>query len=141
MGAAERGNGHWYRLVRHGAFLCWSDAEQLARAAGGHLVSETSAADHDFVASRLVAPPRAWSGRWGPWIGAVQNGGAWSWTTGEPWGFTAWFPNEPNGGGGEPVVSYIAGRQGGGCGQTTLWNDYVNCGQPNTAGCDVGVWN
>ena len=138
---SEGGNGHWYQLASNGSYLCWSSAEGFARAAGGHLVSENSEAEHDFVATRFVSQDAAWSGRWGPWIGGRLVNGAWTWTTGEPWTFNAWQPGEPNGSGSETVVSYIAQGEGGGCGRTTRWNNWVDCAIVNADGCDVGVWS
>jgi hypothetical protein len=137
----DGGNGHWYKVLQTGRQVCWTEAEQLARSLGGYLCSETSAAEHDFVSINLISQPTAWSGRWGPWIGARQTDAGWSWTTGEPWSFSAWYPGEPNGGGTERFVSYIAIGEGGGCGTTTTWNDWVDCGFGEPTGCDVGVWN
>jgi hypothetical protein len=50
-------------------------------------------------------------------------------------------PGEPNGGTAERFASYIANGEGGGCGTTTTWNDWVDCGGGETTGCDLGVWN
>ena len=138
---ADGGNGHWYQLVHNGSYLCWSDANGRAITLGATLVSETSVAEHNFIAAQFISRDDAWSGRFGPWIGAHRVNGAWSWTTGESWTFSAWYPGEPNGGSFEPVASYIAAGEGGGCGRTTTWNDWVDCGQVNSSGCDVGVWN
>ena len=138
---ADGGNGHWYQLIHNGSYLCWSDANDRAIALGATLVSETSIAEHNFIAAQFISRDDAWSGRWGPWIGAHLVNGAWSWTTGESWSFSAWYPGEPNGHGAEPVASYIALGEGGGCGRTTTWNDWVNCAQVQSSGCEVGVWN
>jgi hypothetical protein len=137
----DGGNGHWYMLQRNGSYLCWSTATAFARAVGGYLASETTEAEHSFVSGRLVARDDAWSGRWGPWIGGLYAGGRWTWTSGEPWNFTAWQPGEPNGAMSETVVSYIAQGEGGNCGRTATWNDWVDCGTAQASGCDVGVWN
>jgi hypothetical protein len=138
---ADGGNGHWYQLIQNGSYLCWTEANARATGKGGTLVSETSPAEHQFVSGRLVSQAAAWTGRWGPWIGARFTGGAWGWSSGEPWTFAAWYPGEPNGGGNEPVVSYIAIGEGGGCGRTTTWNDWLDCATVQPSGCDVGVWN
>jgi hypothetical protein len=138
---ADGGNGHWYQIVLTGQQICWTAAEQLARQHGGYLCSETSLAEHEFVSRNLVSQPSAWSGRWGPWIGATQTDAGWSWSTGESWVFSAWYPGEPNGGTAERFASYIANGEGGGCGTTTTWNDWVDCGGGETTGCDLGVWN
>jgi len=137
----DGGNGHWYMLQHNGSQVCWSTASALAQGIGGYLASEATESEHSFVASRLVSRADAWSGRWGPWIGGLYVGGSWTWTSGEPWSFTAWQPGEPNGGGSETVISYIAQGEGGGCGRTTRWNDWIDCGSGQDSGCDVGVWN
>jgi hypothetical protein len=138
---ADGGNGHWYILQRNGSYLCWSTANAFAQSGGGYLVSETTEAEHSFVSGRLVARDDAWSGRWGPWIGGLYTGGSWTWTSGEPWSFTAWHPGEPNGGGSETVVSYISPGGAGDCGRTTMWNDWLDCATVQASGCEVGVWN
>jgi hypothetical protein len=138
---ADGGNGHWYLLQHNGSYLCWSTANAFAQTAGGYLASETTEAEHSFISGRLVGRDDAWSGRWGPWIGGLYAEGQWTWTSGELWNFTAWYPGEPNGTGAETVVSYIAPGDTGGCGRTTMWNDWVNCGTVEASGCDVGVWN
>jgi formylglycine-generating enzyme required for sulfatase activity len=137
----DGGNGHWYMLQRNGSYLCWSTASALAQGAGGYLASETTGAEHSFISGQLVSRDDAWSGRWGPWIGGVYAGGQWTWTSGEPWDFTAWQPGEPNGAGTETVVSYIALGEGRGCGRSSRWNDWLNCASVQSSGCDVGVWN
>lgn len=134
---SEGGNGHWYELVRHGEQMCWSTARSAAEARAGYLVTFASSAEHAFVAPRLVDRAEAWSGRFGPWIGGTRVGGSWTWVTGEAWSFTAWYPGEPNGGGTEPFLSFIAIGEGGGCGRTRTWNDWVDCGTTTPGGCDA----
>jgi hypothetical protein len=137
---ADGGNGHWYSVVNTGAYICWTEANSRANAAAGHLATETSSAEHDFIAGQLVARDEAWAGRWGPWIGGEFADGAWRWVTGESWRFDAWYPGEPNGFGVENRLHYVANGDGGGCGRTTTWNDWVDCVRFEPEGCDTGVY-
>ena len=102
--AAAGGNGHYYDVID--ASLTWEDSRIAAEASSflgtaGHLVSITSAEENLFLTDTF-----------GPenldahWIGLFQlpgsdePDGGWTWTTGEPFSFSGWFPLEPNNGGG-----------------------------------------
>src|SRR5438034_10728326 len=104
-------NGHHYQAVRVAGAISWDDARAAAQSltyAGfpGHLVTFTSATEHDFVARNVfstVAPTDQL------WLGGYQDGsapdyleprGGWRWVTGEPWSYTAWEAGEPNNYGG-----------------------------------------
>ena len=86
---------------------------------GGHLATVTSAGEQALVAA--VANDAQ-----NPWLGAVDDANdtdaVFAWLTGEPWGFTAWAPGQPDddaglGGAGECLHVFDAlGR----------WND-TNC--------------
>ena len=86
----DGGNGHWYRRVPES--LNWSGARDRAFALGGHLATLTSLEEAMFVVP--LGSPHAWLG-----ASASPNQGcnlaAWSWITGEPWGFSYWASGEP----------------------------------------------
>lgn len=80
---SKGGNGHWYRVVVASSGIRWVEAEQRARALGGHLATITSHAEADHVI-RLINDDLYWSGsspnvKDGPWIdrndatGRAQN--------------------------------------------------------------------
>lgn len=111
------GNGHWYEAVLASSGITRSDSNTAAIASGGYLATITSAAENAFVTSLISGNPDYWyytesgppdppGGIWtGPWFGGYQDpsapdygepSGAWSWVTGESWGYTNWAPSEPN---------------------------------------------
>ena len=50
--------------------------------------------------------------------GSVEPGGGWSWTTGEPWVFTAWASSEPsNDGFVEDAIHFFPA-------DIATWNDF-----------------
>ena len=126
---AEGGNGHFYEAVDLGIEVSWDDAKSAAEAAGGYLATITSAEEDDWVTANLlplISGTRG-DGAIGPWIGGYQDlsspayaepSGGWVWITGEPWDYTAWYPNEPNNGGsnGEKYLHYYVSHLSG-------WND------------------
>lgn len=86
--------GHTYQLFDEG--IKWTEAEANCEEIGGHLVTVTSAEEHDFCKSLLggMIPKYCW-------IGATHTSGTWEWITGEPWEYAAWTPGtQPNGSGG-----------------------------------------
>jgi hypothetical protein len=126
-------NGHAYRAVLVPAGISWTDAKAAAQAAGGYLATVTSSAENAFVFA-LVDHPQYWNqepggSNLGPWLGGYQtvdNGNAsanWTWVSGEPWSFTAWFSGEPNNyqGAGENYLSYKCSGTAG-C-RSSGWND------------------
>ena len=89
------GNGHFYELTS--TTETWLQAEAEAMGKGGHLVSLTSQAENDFVVSTFTQPgPLDINGT--VWMGLTDAGqiGTWTWTTGEPFAFSNWYPSEPN---------------------------------------------
>lgn len=109
------GNGHWYDLVQPSGGITWPDARDAAAAAThlglpGHLATVTSSLEHEFVVSSLLVPnapvPTDWS--LSVWIGLTDasNEGQFTWVTGEPFAYTAWFVDEPNNLGDEDFVHY-----------------------------------
>lgn len=109
------GNGHYYELVSPEGGITWTDAKVEAEsllhlATPGHLVTLGDQAEWDFVRSTF---PQAYT-----WIGLTDEAdeGRFQWVTGEPLGFSAWKPNEPNNAGDEDYVHYDSGG----------WNDFHN---------------
>ena len=108
------GNGHRYQVVPGG--MTWGEANAAAQTAGGYLATITSAAENDFVFS-LIDRASMWSSsgtsRFGPWIGGVQSpgspepAGGWGWITGEAFGYSNWYPGEPNNGNGNQDRIYF----------------------------------
>ena len=94
-------NGHYYEAVAD-FDLDWAVANAKARErsyAGfsGYLVSVTSEQENYFIVTNFPQAPRD-----GYWLGGYQApgseepAGGWGWTTGEPWVYTNWAPNEPS---------------------------------------------
>ncbi|MFN0076133.1 MAG: family 16 glycoside hydrolase [Prosthecobacter sp.] len=99
----ETFGGHRYQFVP-GSFT-WQEAKTKAESMGGHLATVTSKEENDWLLltykNLLPAVNR------NIWLGAIESasGAGWKWVTGEPFAFTGWVENEPNGvkGGGGQV--------------------------------------
>lgn len=85
----------------------FSQANRLAVAAGGHLVTIQNAPENQFLINLFAKDPRftvLHDRGWliGPLIGLYQESGSrepnggWRWVTGEPFTYTAWGPNNPD---------------------------------------------
>lgn len=118
----ETFGGHRYQFVP--GSTSWAEAKTKAEALGGHLVTITSKEENDFLlktyGDKLPDVNR------NIWLGAIEDrvGAGWKWVTGEPFTFTGWVLNEPNGikgGGGEVgppfMLNFYRFREGVG------WND------------------
>ena len=124
------GNGHYYERVDTTA--TWLEARAAAESSSylgvsGYLVTITSQAENDFIASQLLADTPLlddyWIGGFQP-AGASEPGGDWQWITGEPWDFTAWFPGEPNDSMGDEDYLEILAKEG--TAWFGVWNDLTN---------------
>ncbi len=123
-------NGHYYEVVT-GNETTWSDAKPAAEGMlwlglPGHLATITSQAENDFIRGVLPSQsftfPTVWIGGYQPG-GSQEPSGAWSWVTGEAWGYTNWNTDEPNEGvTGEDFLE-ICAHQGDWWGK---WNDNLN---------------
>ncbi|MCD7858060.1 MAG: zinc ribbon domain-containing protein [Clostridiales bacterium] len=77
--------------------LSWSEANEAAREAGGHLATITSEEEYDVLCTLADE-----SGLKYLWLGAALTsdemiwGEDGCWITGEAWGFDAWYPGEPS---------------------------------------------
>ncbi|MCB1406016.1 MAG: hypothetical protein KDK01_07065 [Rhodobacteraceae bacterium] len=80
--------------------ITFDAARRRAESMGGHLATVASA-DELQALFAVANNPAGWSleqGRYfiGPWLGGYRQGSQWMWITGEPWGFTAWAPGQPD---------------------------------------------
>ena len=89
-------NGHAYRLTDN---TNWLDAETLAIANGGHLVTIRSANEQAWIYSNIVSPvfPPNGAGR-GIWIGLNDSAseGSFIWSSSESSAYTNWQPAAPD---------------------------------------------
>lgn len=125
------GNGHVYEFVPAQG-ISWPDAEMAARSrrrgnVAGHLATIGSQGENDFVVQLLSKAGADLPRLTEAWIGAQQldpqapASDGWSWTTGEPWLFTAWDFDEPNdNAGGEQYLGMWGPHGDGPLGR---WND------------------
>lgn len=111
---AKEYNGHSYVVVKTDS--TWSYAQELCAAMGGHLATVGDAGEQAFL--ELLA-----GGQERFWLGGFRepfDPGSWQWVTGEPWAYTNWGNDEPNGfdefGGGEDRLAIWPRK----------WNDLVN---------------
>jgi hypothetical protein len=116
---ADGGNGHWYQASSINRR--WHDAKAASESIGGHLVTLTSAAEREFVWSRLpLAGDDCWIGGFQQ-PNACEPGCGWTWVTGEPWSYTYWWSVAPDNNpvlGNENVLdTNISG----------LWDDSADC--------------
>lgn len=94
-------NDHYYALLD---FLPWHEAEAAAVSLGGHLVAINDAEENQWIMETFGSvDPRDYSdASYIPYelflIGATDEAqeGVWTWTTGEPFVYTNWYPGEPN---------------------------------------------
>ena len=126
------GNGHTYEVRCADGVITWDEADLLARQAGGHLATITSAAENDWLFNTLASSQSLYThGWWGPWLGGRQStsqpdysepAGGWIWTTTEPMSYTNWLPGQPdNGHGGAENAIHFVGINGSIEGK---WNDF-----------------
>ncbi|MAB83366.1 MAG: hypothetical protein CMJ24_08015, partial [Phycisphaerae bacterium] len=93
----EGGNGHWYQAFHGQEYLCWSDAQELASALGGHLATLTSDEENEWIKFGITSDRTLWvepepesTFHAGPFIGGTSDNCEFSWVTGEEWGFEDW---------------------------------------------------
>jgi hypothetical protein len=134
--STDGGNGHFYEAVHVGPFTTWFEADAIAVARGGYLVTLTSAAENEFVYGLIKDRPDLWTqstinNALGPWTGGIQDpaGGepdeGWGWITGEPMIYQNWYsgfgasPNEGEGG----LSDYIHFFNASPALEGPFWND------------------
>jgi len=130
-------NGHWYAVIPMDHAPSWTEAAAAAQTLRyfgrrGHLVTITSDAENEFIVRNFG---KVLGGRF--WLGAFKDtrdpnyndpASGWRWVTGEPWRYTSWQPNEPNGSvGGAPHSDFLHMVASG------QWNDEQNAAQGDSA--------
>ena len=126
------GTGNTYELYSSTPYISWTEADLVARQLGGYLVVISSAAENQFLFENFAWNLDYYNNWIGPWIGGRQStsqldyaepAGGWTWSNGEDWDYTNWWPGEPsNGNGGvESAMCFIAYQEvpGG------YWNDWA----------------
>ena len=105
------GNEHLYVLFSVSASVNWLQAQELARAVKGHLVTLTSAAENDYVRNNILIHANAQGmipighqdalseGRWETITGEVG-------VVGSDAVFSYWYPGEPNNSGNEDIAHF-----------------------------------
>jgi len=81
-------NGHYYYCSVQPS--TWPNASASCSTYGGYLASVGSAGENAFLANILTLQS-AWIG-----LNDVNNEGNFSWTNGDPLGYTNWYPQQPN---------------------------------------------
>ncbi len=126
----DGGNGHWYQGIVPTPLVSWFEAKFKCESLGGHLVTFTSATEHQFVYQRIAQSPQIWHlhqtcgcTRIGPWIG-MRRTTDWQWVTGEPVSFTSWHPSEPWEGSPHDFVRFF--HYSGPLSPAPLWDNYLN---------------
>jgi hypothetical protein len=87
-------NGHYYERIDKD--ITWTAAKSEAEGmtfmdVHGHLATITSNAENSWIVENLGGPLTL-----DHWLGGYLYDGKWTWVTGEPWGYTNWWPGEPN---------------------------------------------
>jgi hypothetical protein len=104
--ASDGGNDHYYEFVDFGVNTSWTTARDYAAnqvylGLAGHLVTEGSQAEDDFLHAnfgQFIGDPGTGVPGIYAWIGLTDIGstGSFHWITGEPLTYTNWAPPEPN---------------------------------------------
>ena len=105
-------NGHSYTVYNEA--LNWGDARDYCESQGGHLITINSKAEQDMLDSLLS---QAYLEYHGYWMGGRYSNNSWQWITGEPFTYTNFDDNEPNGSG-DYLQTYTSG----------LWDDTIYTG-------------
>lgn len=119
-------NGHTYAV--HNCSCTWTQAYDLCRMYGGHLVTFDSPEENGMIAGSLGSS--SMNCYWIGLFGSIGNG--WGWITGEELTFENWAANEPNNDQqkGEGYVHIFGKKYTGGKGTKYPgdWNDTTNSG-------------
>lgn len=89
--------GHKYELYNES--MTWESAKLFCEKKGGHLVTISDEKENEFV-NGMRCRNLSTDYQQSIWLGGsdAANEGTWSWITGEPFTYSSWEPNEPNGG-------------------------------------------
>ena len=112
LAGATEYNGNYYLLIK--GDYTWEQAKTYCEGLNGHLATITSPEEDDICYQMWKS-----SGVSACWLGASDTNleGVWKWITNEPWNYSNWGDNEPNGGTGENVLNYYGSYTKG------RWND------------------
>lgn len=115
-----------FHFVPAGSDSTWVNARAECVKEHGDLANLTTAEDN-AAAAALVAVRTTPTAE--VWIGLTDSmtEGTWAWTSGAPFAFTAWAPNEPNGGDLQDCAKIVAAG---------VWGDRP-CGYTLASVCDV----
>ena len=97
------GTGHLYEAIFVSEGITWDNAHVVAGSMGGHLATITSQPENAFLfglinSPAFFTPPSVANDYLGPWFGGRRSASsAWSWVTGEPFEYTNWEFNQPDG--------------------------------------------
>ena len=92
----DGGNGHWYKIILVSTPLTWSDAREVARNAGGSLLSVNTAAEQSFMRPLLVSAKDEQGCNPAVFIGLFKQPGAdWRWEDGTALTYANWACGEP----------------------------------------------
>lgn len=88
-----RTNGHSYLLTD--TTLSWPDAEMAAQRLNGHLVTVNSVAENAWLNQTFGSAGELWIG-----LNLLSTNGNWTWSSGEPFGYSNWSGGNPDNSGG-----------------------------------------
>jgi serine/threonine protein kinase len=73
--------------------VTWEEADERSRMAGGHLAVPSDQSENTYLqkAVSTILPDQS-----AVWLGGRFQEGSWTWTSGEPWTFSAWSPKPPH---------------------------------------------
>ena len=84
-----RWNNHTYQRIDDGC--TWQEAKNLCEKAGGHLVTIVSSEEQTIVETLVENGTKN-----NYWMGGYREEDAFSWITGETFGYTNWAPGQPD---------------------------------------------
>ena len=106
--------GHRYKLFNEG--MTWQQAKKYCESIGGHLVTITSEGEQSFVYDLLMMNGEKNS----YWLGGFKgSNGNWRWVTNEPFNYTKWGWNQPDGDGSALMIYFSTGNGW----PMGVWND------------------
>jgi len=95
----DGGNGHWYAVLPGERY--WEEAHALAATferdgRTGYLATITSPAENQFLLNQVITGTNQPSALDMFWLDGRDQGGRWTWLTGEPFAYSNWSTGEPN---------------------------------------------
>jgi len=122
-------NGHYYLIIT--STVSWVEAVNAAKipfnSMTGYLATVTSEQESQFITSLLGSDVR------NAHLGGTDEGteSVWRWITGEPFGFSAWYPGEPNNSdGNENYIGLLGPKLDV---ESGYWSDHRGLQHPDTA--------